>query len=140
MPSQGPLPGVPGVTYVLCYVVLVLLTAGQALDHPIFDSLKVSSEMVRPSIPERSRSEVTALEEDTQDSSNVMRAFMRVTKEQAMARQSPPSLDLARDRHLPVLQADTIWSTLKRPTTRSPSLPGITRPRLQWNETDIKPT
>jgi hypothetical protein len=85
----GTLPGVPGVTYVPHSLVgsevdddrrtsgsshlrnsQTLWRNGQTLDSRTFSS----------------RSGLTAWEEDTPDSSKVMRAFMRVTEEQAMVR------------------------------------------------------
>jgi hypothetical protein len=84
----GTLPGVPGVTYVPN-----LLGVDEDADNRSRGSthLRNSQTLWRngQTLDSRSlntRSGLTAWEEDTPDSSKVMRAFMRVTEEQAMVR------------------------------------------------------
>jgi len=46
----GTLPGVPGVTYVLLWSLLPMLITGQAPNHHILGTLKLSGVMAKPSI------------------------------------------------------------------------------------------
>jgi len=85
----GTLPGILGVTYVPHY--LVIIEADESRRSSGSSHLRNSQTLWRngQTIDSRSfstRSGLTAWEEDTPDSSKVMRAFMRVTEEQAMVR------------------------------------------------------
>jgi hypothetical protein len=86
----GTLPGIAGVTYVPHY--LVGFGADDDRRSSGSSHLRNSQTVWRngQTLDSRSlstRSGLTAWEEDTPDSSKVMRAFMRVTEEQAMVRQ-----------------------------------------------------
>jgi len=83
----GTLPGILGVTYVPHY--LVIIEADEIRRSSGSSHLRNSQTLWRngQTIDSRSfstKSGLTAWEEDTPDSSKVMRAFMRVTEEQAM--------------------------------------------------------